>query len=141
MLTIKMQRLEAEPAEQIVELTKDLESTRRALKKMKKELNVEKEQVPKTVYTLLLYPALLFDWLITLTLTLTIFDDIILDKSAGSKSGVYVDLYGAGGAVGGPKETSAHELRREPADQSEPAWAPHGRGVAAARGEGDLHYC
>ena len=36
------------------------------------------------------YAALLFDWLITLTLT--IFDIIILEQSAGSKSGVYVDF-------------------------------------------------
>ena len=51
--------------------------------------------IPETVDTSLSYPALLFDWLITPThtLTLTIFDDIILEKSAGSKSGVYVDLY------------------------------------------------
>ena len=45
----------------------------------------------KTVYTSLSYPALLFDRLITLTLAM--FDNIILDKSAGSKSGVYVDFY------------------------------------------------
>ena len=43
------------------------------------------------MYTSLSYPALLFDWLITLTLT--IFDNIVLDKSAGSKSGLYVDFY------------------------------------------------
>ena len=37
---------------------------------------------------------LLFDWLITLilTLTLVVFDSIILEKSAGSKSGVQVDI-------------------------------------------------
>ena len=37
----------------------------------------------KTVYTSLSYPELLFDWLITLTLilTLTIFDNIILEKA------------------------------------------------------------
>ena len=49
----------------------------------------------ETVYTSLSYPALLFDWLIipTLTLTLTICDNITLERSAGSKSGVYVDFY------------------------------------------------
>ena len=46
---------------------------------------------PKTLYTSLSYPAFLFDWLITPTLT--IFDDMILETSAGSKSGVYVDFY------------------------------------------------
>ena len=45
----------------------------------------------RTAYTPLLFPALLFDWLIILTLT--IFDNIILEKSAGSISGVYVDFY------------------------------------------------
>ena len=49
----------------------------------------------ETAYTSLSCPALLFDWLITLTLTLTIFDTIILDQSAGSNSGVYVDFYNA----------------------------------------------
>ena len=52
-----------------------------------------------TAYTSPLFPALLFDWLITLiltltlTLTLTIFDNIVLEKRAGSKSGAYVELY------------------------------------------------
>ena len=36
---------------------------------------------------------LLFDWLITLALTLINCDNIILEQSAGSKSGVYVDIY------------------------------------------------
>jgi len=45
-------------------------------------------RTPDTVYTSLSYPAPLFDWLITLTLTLTSFDNIVLDQSAGSKSGV-----------------------------------------------------
>ena len=45
----------------------------------------------ETVYTSLAYPALLFDWLITLNLTIV--DDIILDKNAGSKIGGYVDFY------------------------------------------------
>ena len=52
---------------------------------------------PETVYTSLSYPALLFDWLVTLTLALTLinFDNMILGQSAGSKSGVYVDdFYG-----------------------------------------------
>ena len=61
-------------------------------------------QDTETVYTSLLYPAILFDWLITLT----VFDNVILDKSAGGKSGVYVDFdgdkcvlctHGAGGAL------------------------------------------
>ena len=39
------------------------------------------------------YQALLFDWLITLIHTLTIFDNMILEQNAGSKSGVYVDFY------------------------------------------------
>ena len=49
-------------------------------------------KAPETVYTSLAYLALLFDWSITLTVTLTvtIFDNIILEQSAGSKSGVYV---------------------------------------------------
>jgi len=34
---------------------------------------------PRTAYTPLLFPALLFDWWITLILTLTIFDNIILE--------------------------------------------------------------
>ena len=38
-------------------------------------------------------PALLFDWLITLMITLTSFGNVILEKSVGSKSGVYVDFY------------------------------------------------
>ena len=38
---------------------------------------------PETVYTLLSNPALLFDWLIILTLT--IFDNITLDKVPGVK--------------------------------------------------------
>ena len=45
-------------------------------------------QRPETVYTSLSHPALLFDWLITLT----IFDNIIQEKSAKIKSGVYVDF-------------------------------------------------
>ena len=45
------------------------------------------------VYTSLSYPARLFDWLITLSLTLINCDNIILEQSAGSKSGVYIDLY------------------------------------------------
>ena len=49
---------------------------------------------PRTAYTPPSFPALLFDWLITLILTLTIFDNIILQNSAGSKSGVYVEFYG-----------------------------------------------
>ena len=48
-------------------------------------------QQPRTAYTPVLFPALLFDWLIILTLT--VFDIIILEKSAGGKSGVYVDFY------------------------------------------------
>ena len=48
---------------------------------------------PRTAHTPLLFPALLFDWLIAFTHTLTIFDNIILDKSAGSKSGLHVDLH------------------------------------------------
>ena len=49
---------------------------------------------PETVNTSVSYPALLFDWLITLTLTLTltILENIILEKSAVSKSGVYIDI-------------------------------------------------
>ena len=43
-------------------------------------------RIPRTAYTSILFPALLFDWLITLILTLTIFDDIIPEKSAGSKT-------------------------------------------------------
>ena len=39
------------------------------------------------MYTSLSYPAALLDWLITLT----IFDNILLEKNAGSKSGGYVD--------------------------------------------------
>ena len=48
----------------------------------------------RTAYTPLLFPALLFDWLntLTLTLTLTILDHIILEISAGSQSGVHVDF-------------------------------------------------
>jgi len=42
------------------------------------------------MYTSLSYPALVFDWLITHNLTIC--DNIILDKSAGSKSGVSVDF-------------------------------------------------
>jgi len=42
-----------------------------------------------TAYTSLSFPALLFDWLITLT----VFDYIVLDKS---KSGVYVHAYDLG---------------------------------------------
>ena len=51
------------------------------------------------MYTSPLYPALLFDWLITLTLT--VFGNMILEKSAGSKSGVkvYLDFDNAGGPV------------------------------------------
>ena len=69
-------------------------------------VNTFQRQLPRSAYTLLfpallfpalLFPALLLGWLITLTLTLTlihtIFDNIILEKIAGSKSGVYVDLY------------------------------------------------
>jgi len=37
---------------------------------------------PETVYTSLSYPALLFEWLITLTLVSC--DNIILEQSAGS---------------------------------------------------------
>ena len=48
------------------------------------------------MYPSLSYPALLFDWLITLNLTLTRAlvkcDNIILEQSAGSKSGLYVEL-------------------------------------------------
>ena len=56
-------------------------------------LNGEFYGGPETVYTSLSYPALLFDWVITQTLTLTVSDNIILDGSAGSKSGVYVDFH------------------------------------------------
>ena len=49
--------------------------------------------IPEIVYTSLSYPALLNDWLITLTLTLINCDTIILEQSAGSKSGAYVDFY------------------------------------------------
>ena len=45
------------------------------------------------LFALLHLSGLLFDWLITLTLTLTIVDNIILEKSAGGGSGVYVELY------------------------------------------------
>ena len=45
----------------------------------------------ETVYTSLSYPVLLFDWFITLTLI--VFDNMILDQSAGSESGVDVDFY------------------------------------------------
>ena len=38
-------------------------------------------------------PPLSFDWFTTLALTLTIFDNIILEKSDGSKGGVYVNFY------------------------------------------------
>ena len=48
---------------------------------------------PRSVFTPLLFPALLFVWLITLDLTLTIRDNIVLEKSAESKSGVYGDFY------------------------------------------------
>ena len=44
--------------------------------------------LPRTTYIPILFPALLFDWLITLILTLTVFDNIVLEKSAGSKHGV-----------------------------------------------------
>ena len=47
------------------------------------------EELPENVYNLLLFPALLFDCLISFT----IFDNITLEKSAGSKSGVYVNFY------------------------------------------------
>ena len=49
-------------------------------------------QLPETatVCSSLSYPALLFDWLITLTLLNC--DNIILDQSAWSKSGVHVDF-------------------------------------------------
>ena len=66
-------------------------------------------------------PALLFDWLITLILTVTVFDNIVLEKSAdaGSKSGVCVDFYGSGRSLdervrrSKPKpETSPHVLVR-----------------------------
>ena len=51
-------------------------------------------QVPETVYTSLSYPALLLEWLITLTLTLINYDNIILEKSAGSNGGVvHVDIW------------------------------------------------
>jgi len=43
------------------------------------------------MYTSLSYPALLFDKLITLTLTNC--DNIIQEQSAGSESEVYVDFY------------------------------------------------
>ena len=59
--------------------------------RLQEELAKAERQVPETVYNSLSYPALSFDWLITLTLTLTLFDNIILDKSAGSNSGEYVD--------------------------------------------------
>ena len=51
---------------------------------------------PRTAYTPLLFPALLFDWSITLTLTLNLsnFHNIILEKSAGSKNGVNVEFDG-----------------------------------------------
>ena len=57
--------------------------------------------VPETVYTSLSYPALLFDWLITLTLALTLinFNNVILEQSAGSKSGVYIAFYYLGCSV------------------------------------------
>ena len=47
----------------------------------------------RTTYTLVSPPLVLFDWLINLTLTLTIFDNITLEKTGGSKSRVYVDSY------------------------------------------------
>ena len=75
------------------------------------KLEAKKEEVgaPEAMYTSLSYPALLFGWLLTLTLincdniillldwliTLTLIncDNIIQEQSAGSKSGVYVDFY------------------------------------------------
>ena len=45
--------------------------------------------IPETVYPSLSYTALVFDWLITLTRINC--EIIVLEQSAGSKSGVYVD--------------------------------------------------
>ena len=53
------------------------------------------------MYTSLSYPALLFDWLITRTLTLINCDNIILEQSAESIIRVYVDLYARTLTLGG----------------------------------------